>query len=958
LKDNFHNTIYNGIKALLLFSIFSLSFSARSQDAEFWHEYQLKNMSLDQKIGQLFMVAAYSNKDAAHVAEIEKLIRDYHIGGLIFFQNDPLKQAYLTNYYQSISGTPLMIGIDGEWGLAMRLQNTQRFPYAMTLGALQNDSLVFKTGAAIARQCRRLGIHVNFAPDVDINNNPDNPIIGFRAFGDNKYRVARLGAAYSNGMLSENVLACAKHFPGHGDVHTDSHLDLPVVDKSLSQLDSGELYPFTYLIQQGVPSIMVAHIHFPQLDKRPNRSASLSKYMIDTLLRQRMGFDGLVFTDALNMKGVSKYYSNGQADLEAFLAGNDVLLFSEDVPAAIALIRQAVLDGRISMQELDKRVKRILKGKQFVGLDKYMPIDLDRLTIDLAGRENAGLLQDIADNAVTLAQAGQQGLPVKAAAQTLALTIGDIKNSAWKLTLESHGIRHFLTAEKNLSPEKRNALVKKLGAYKTIIISLHQPKVWAQSTAGYTANDFALIKQIASKKNVILVGFCNPYALQAAGENITVIAGYEDLDFYHRAAANIIFGKQDARGKLPVELVFGKSIESLERRKFTPDRSGVDTLMLKRIDGIVAELIKKKGAPGCRVYVMKDGKEILDKSYGYLNYNKAKAVNDSSIYDIASITKIAATTLAIMKLYDEGRLDLSKTLGDYLPQARGTNKENLVISDILQHRAGLTAWIPFYKETLPYVDSIYCKKEDSAFCIKVADNFFMLKANRDTIYKRVFSSALESRTYRYSDLSMILMQLVVEQVSGKPLDRYLNEEFYQPMGLSHIGYNPWKRMTVNNIAPTQEDRLFRQQEICGYVHDPGAAMLGGVSGHAGIFSTAHDLAMLMQMLNDSGRYNGRQYIKASTITKFTSYQRTDSRRGLGFDKPDFSGRTSPASKLGSRLMFGHTGFTGTCTWADPKYNLVFVFLSNRICPDEENKELISGNYRTRIQDVIYEAIGL
>lgn len=967
LKDNLHNIKYRGIKALLLCSLFSLCFNARSQDAEFWYEYQLKNMSLEQKIGQLFMVAAYSNKDAAHVAEIEKLILDYHIGGLIFFQNDPLKQAYLTNYFQSISKTPLMIGIDGEWGLAMRLQNTQRFPYAITLGALQNDSLVFRTGAAIARQCKRLGIHVNFAPDVDINNNPDNPIIGFRAFGDNKYRVARSGAAYSNGMLSENVMSCAKHFPGHGDVHTDSHLDLPVVDKSLSQLDSGELYPFTYLIQQGVPSIMVAHIHFPQLDNRPNRSASLSKYMIDTLLRQRMNFDGLVFTDALNMKGVSRYYSNGQADLEAFLAGNDVLLFSEDVPSAIALIKQAVLDGRISMQELDKRVKRILKGKQFVGLDKYMPIDLDSLTFDLSGVENKPLLQEIANQTVTLAQDHRikfpsletvSRLPLKPSTQIAVVTIGDIKVSTWKKELQSHGIRHFIAAEKNMTPAKRIALVKKLAAYKTVIISLHQPKVWAQQTAGYTANDFAFIRQMAVKSNVVLVGFCNPYALQPAGETITVLAGYEDLEYYHKAAANILFGKLEAKGKLPVELVFGKSIESLERRKFTPDKFGVDTFMLKRIDGIVTELIKKKGAPGCRIYVMKDGREILDRSYGHLDYSGERKVNDSTIYDIASITKIAATTLAIMKLYDEGRLDINKTLGNYLPQAKGTNKENLVISDILQHRAGLTAWIPFYKETLPYYDSIYCKKEDSAFCIKVADKFFMLKANRDTIYKRIFSSPLESRTYRYSDLSMILMQLVVENISGKPLDQYVNEEFYLPMGLKHIGYNPWKKMSVNNIAPTQADRLFRQQLICGYVHDPGAAMLGGVSGHAGVFSTVQDLAMLMQMLNDSGKFNGRQYIKASTITKFTSYQRTDSRRGLGFDKPDFSGKTSPASKLGSRLMFGHTGFTGTCTWVDPKYNLVFVFLSNRICPDEENKELISGNYRTRIQDVIYEAIGL
>jgi beta-N-acetylhexosaminidase len=955
LKDNFHILYRLTFKGFFLLSLMLCLCKLQAQDST-WAYLRLKDMNLQQKVGQLFMVAAYSNRDNAHIAEVETLVRDYQIGGLIFFQNDPLKQAYLTNYFQSLSNIPLMIGIDGEWGLTMRLQQTQKFPYAITLGALTNDTLVFQAGVAIAKQCKRLGIHINFAPDIDINNNPDNPIIGFRAFGDNKYRVASLGAAYSKGMMSEHVMSCAKHFPGHGDVHTDSHLDLPVVNKPLSQLDTAELYPFNYLIREGVPAMMVAHIHFPQLDKRNNRSASLSSMIIDTLLRKRMKFDGLVFTDALNMKGVSKYYSNGQADLEAFLAGNDVLLFSENVPAAISLITQAVLDGRISMGELDKRVMRILKWKQFCGLEKYQPIVLNNLKKELAGEENKKLMQEIGNQVITIAADKEQLIPVKANLMVASLTIGDLPPSIWKETLQSHGITNFLSAEKNSSAEKRNLLLKKISGFNTVIISLHQPKVWSQQTAGYTANDIELVKQIALKKQVILVGFCNPYALRAFGENITVVAAYEDLSFYQRAAADVLFGKAKANGQLPVKLTFANlGINPANRPPALKPR--IDSTTLKKIDGIAAELLRKKGAPGFRVYVMKDGREIFNQSYGYLSYQQNRKVNDSTFYDIASITKIASTTLCVMKLYDEGKLDLNKTLGFYLPQARGTNKENLVISDILQHRAGLTAWIPFYKETLPYVDSVYCANSDSAFCIKVADKFYMLKANRDTVYKRVFNSPLESRTYRYSDLSMILMQLVVETLSGKSLDQYVSENFYQPMGLTHIGYNAWQKYPLDNIAPTQEDRLFRKQEICGYVHDPGAAMLGGISGHAGIFSTAQDLAFIMQMLNDSGMYHGKRYINASTVTKFTAYQRSDSRRGLGFDKPDFSGKVSPASNRGSNLMFGHTGFTGTCAWTDPKYNLVFVFLSNRICPDEENKELINGNYRTRIQDIIYQSIG-
>jgi beta-N-acetylhexosaminidase len=916
-------------------------------------------MSLDEKIGQLFMVAAYSNKGADHTIQIENLITNYHIGGLIFFQNDPLKQAYLTNYYQSISKTPLMVGIDGEWGLNMRLQKTQKFPYAITMGALNSDSLVYEVGVAIAQQCKRLGIHINFAPDIDINNNSNNPIIGFRSFGDNKEKVAKYGAAYSKGMMSEGVLSCAKHFPGHGDVGVDSHHDLPVVNKSKSEIDTLELYPFKYLIKDGVASIMVAHIHYPALDNRPNRSTSLSKYVIDTLLKKELHFQGLVFTDALNMKGVAKHFAPGYVDLEAFLAGNDVLLFSENVPLAISLIKNAILNGQISEEDLNKRVAKILYWKQFAGLDHYKPIDLKKLNADLLNLQYDKLLQNVANQTVTLVQDSKKLTPINKNNKTVVIAFGDLTNSEWQKHLKKHQNIHFIQVPKGIAVSKQNQLFIELSSYKNIIVSLHQPKVWSQQTSGFESTDIEWINKLSKTKKIILVNFASPYVLSKFDGNITLINAYEDETFYQKASADLIYGTLRNKSQLPVKINIQTPTINLPTTKgFKANAMGVDTNILKDIAPIAKQLIDKKGAPGCRIIALKDGQVIYNEAFGHLNYDKRKKVNDSTIYDIASITKIAATTLSVMKLYDEGKLNLSQTLGFYLPELKNTNKANLIISDILQHRAGLKAWIPFYKETLPYIDSIYCTKEDSAFCIKVADNFYMLRANKDTLYKRIFSSELESKTYRYSDLSMMLMQLVVERISGKPLDEFVYQNFYQPMGLRNIGYNPWKTHDLKNIAPTQQDRLFRQQEICGYVHDPGAAMLGGVSGHAGIFSTAQDLAMLMQMLNDGGMYNGKQYIQASTIQKFTVYQRNDSRRGLGFDKPDFSGKTSPSSIYGSPLTFGHTGFTGTCAWVDPKYNLVFVFLSNRICPDEENKELINGNYRTKIQDILYKAIGL
>jgi beta-N-acetylhexosaminidase len=951
LKDSFPLHIKHCLKTVLLLLGLSLSSSLlRAQVPEFWYDHQLKQMSIDQKIGQLFMVAAYSNKGEQHTEEIENLVRNYHIGGLIFFQDDVMKQAYLSNYYQSMASTPLMIGIDGEWGLSMRLKNTLKFPYAITLGALKNDSLCFEVGAAIARQCKRLGIQINFAPVVDVNVNPKNPIIGFRAFGDDKRRVAILGNAYNQGMLSEQVLSSAKHFPGHGDVHTDSHHDLPVVDKSYAELDTTEFYPFKYLIDKGVSSIMVAHIHYPQLDSRPNRSASLSKYIIDTILRQKLNFEGLIFTDALNMKGVSKYYSAGHADLEAFLAGNDILLFSENVPVATSLIKQAIEDGRISEDELNRRVLRILKYKNYAGLNAYKPIVTKHLNNDLNNDDNDNLLQAVANHTVGIVADSKGYLPIKKKQETLFLALGDERESSWEKVLSKHGLNNYIQVTKNPSSEKIAELIRKASSYKKVVISLHNSTIWSQQTGGYTPNDFNLIARMGREKALTVIAFCNPYVIKNLPKDIGIIAGYEDEKYYHNTTVEILLGLRTGVGELPIDLGFPKYIKPVAPK---PEKTFKNLGMLDGIDPIAKQLLDKKGAPGCRVLVLKDGQEVFNRSYGYLNYDKQNKVNDSTVYDLASITKISATTLAVMKLYEQGKLDIDKTLGDYLPQARGTNKSKLVLSDILQHRAGLTAWIPFYKETLPYIDSVFCKIEDSAYCVKVADKLFMLQANRDTIYKRIFDSELESKKYRYSDLSMMLMQLVVEQVSQQSLDSFVGENFYRPMGLKSIGYNPWKKGNTDNIAPTQMDRLFRQQKLCGYVHDPAAAMLGGVSGHAGVFSNCRDLAELMEMLLDSGIYNGKRYLEYTTIKKFTATQRSDSRRGLGFDKTDLTGRISPASTLGSSKMFGHTGFTGTSTWVDPDYGLVFVFLSNRICPEEENRELISGNYRTRIQDIVY-----
>ncbi|MBC7425555.1 MAG: hypothetical protein H7321_03375, partial [Bacteroidia bacterium] len=471
-------------------------------------------MSLDEKIGQFFMVAAYTNKDTSHTSQIEKLISTYHIGGLIFFQDNPVKQAYMTNYYQSMSSTPLMIGIDGEWGLAMRLKSTFKFPYQVTLGSIQNDSLIYLMGAQMARQCKRIGIHVNFAPDIDVNNNPDNPIIGFRSFGENKYKVAKKGWMYASGMQSERVLACAKHYPGHGDVATDSHLDMPVVNKTRAEIDSLELYPFREIIKKGVAAIMVAHISFPQLDGRTNRSSSLSEPIVTGILKKEMNFNGLIFTDALNMKGVAKYFSPGNVEVEALLAGNDILVFPENVPLAVEKIKLAIKEGKITEAQIDERVKKILYWKEWAGLNNYKPVEIANIYTDLNPKASTLLNTAIAREAICVVKDENNLLPLQSKEKIACLTIGNQSSYVFNEKLGSFANSAHYSILKGSDDAKYSQIKAKLKAYQTIVISIHDSKIWNNKTFGFSKQDIDLINSLNSTHKVILVAFCNPYILK------------------------------------------------------------------------------------------------------------------------------------------------------------------------------------------------------------------------------------------------------------------------------------------------------------------------------------------------------------------------------------------------------------------------------------------------------------
>jgi beta-N-acetylhexosaminidase len=941
-----------------------------------WIEEQMQKLTPDERIGQLFMVAAYSNKDEAHSNEIANLIRQYKIGGLIFFQGTPQRQISMTNYFQAISKVPLLIAIDGEWGLNMRLDNTPNLPHQLTLGAIQDNGLIRDMGQTVANQCKRMGIHINFAPVVDVNVNPNNPVIGDRSFGEDKYNVAQKGVAYMEGMEQNGIVACAKHFPGHGDTDKDSHKALPTIDKSLDELQNIELYPFQQLIARGVSSVMVGHLAVPAIDKTtlPNSKqtipTTLSKKAVTDMLKKDMGFTGLVFTDALNMKGVSDYYEPGIVDVKALVAGNDVLLFPGNVGNGIAEIKKAIAKGTISQDDIDQRVRKILKAKYRAGLHSFKPIDGNNINADLNNR-NVLLLQNrLAEAAVTLARDNYSQIPFKDLDKkrfaSLALDAPTLTNFQWILGKYAPFSHH--TLKNSDSQANFDRKFETLKTYSHVIVSLHRMNKSSSKNFGVDAKTLTLIKRLQAVTNVSVVVFGSPYALRLFGDLPTVVAAYEDTDPLQSFAAQALFGGISASGKLPItaspafKVGQGVKTEPPIRLKYTiPEEVGWKMIDLEEgIDKVMTEGIRQQAMPGGVVLIAKDGKVVFEKTYGYQTYTQSQPIQSTDIYDLASVTKITCTVPCLMKLTDLGAFSTGARLKDYLPELANTNKGNLITREILIHEAGLEAWIPFFESTMPanVRADAYRSTPDSLHYIPVAHNMYMSKPYEDMIWQRIAESKLGTPgEYKYSDLGYFYFKKIIEKYANKPLDQYADEQFYKPLGLTTMGYNPYKRFSIYRIPPTENDDQWRLQNVEGYVHDMGAAMLGGVGGHAGLFSDANDLAIMMQMLLNGGYYGGRGYLSQSTINNYTMQQKQGSRRGLGYDKPEpnpaFKASTSTRAPLS---VFGHTGFTGTCTWVDPQNKVVYVMLSNRTYPKRSNYKFINNNVRNRVQDVIYEAI--
>ncbi|MEZ0183089.1 glycoside hydrolase family 3 N-terminal domain-containing protein [Flavobacterium oncorhynchi] len=932
-----------------------------------WVDSIYNKMSAREKIGQLFMISAYSNKDSLHTKEVSALIQDYKVGGLIFFQGGPVRQAKLTNLYQSKSKVPLFIAIDGEWGLGMRLDSTYIYPWNMTLGAIQDLSLIENVGRNMANENKRIGIHFNFAPVLDINTNPKNPIIGNRSFGEDKVNVSNRAIALMNGVQGQGVFCTGKHFPGHGDTSVDSHKALPLIDFSKERLELVELYPYKKTFDEGLVSVMVAHLNIPSLEPQTNIPSSASYNIVTNLLQKELGFNGLIFTDGLAMKGATDFKGPGDLEIAVLLAGNDIFLGPDNVPEAFQKLEEAYAQGVITEERLAHSVKKILHYKFKAGLNKYKPIDMNNINGDLNPAQNDALHYKLYENAITVLKNEKEILPIKNLDQKIAyVKLGDDVNSTFVTALKKY------TEVTEVSNTNIDSLNQELKNYDTVIIGFHKlNKTWEKQN--FTDTELLWLQEIAKHNKVILDIFTKPYSLLPV-TNFDDIEGlvvsYQNSAISQVVSAEILFGAVDAKGKLPVSINDsfkvndGLSTEKINRLGFTtPENVGMNSAVLSKINAIAQKAIDGKMTPGMQVLAARKGKVFFQKSYGYQTYDNQKKVTNSDLYDVASISKMISTLPNVMQLYDKNKVTLDTKLKDMVPFFAHTNKENIIFKDLLTHYAGLQAWIPFYKATLDNEGKpsakYYHKTADSNFSTKVADSLFIRNDYHDTIMKIIAKSPVAAKKeYKYSDFTFIILKEYLEKKTHKKLEDLSKENFFSTLGMNNTLYNPLNKFDKNSIAPTEIDTYFRHQLIQGYVHDMAAAMEGGVAGHAGIFSNAMDVAKMMQLFLQKGNYGGKQYFSEQTFDAFNTcyYKDKGIQRGLGFDKR--AGKGGPTCGCVSESSFGHTGFTGNIAWVDPETEIVYVFLSNRTYPEVVNDEnkLSKGKIREDIQKIIQEAV--
>ena len=930
-----------------------------------WVDSLYKRMNLDEKIGQLFMPFIASDNTQENRAKIKKLIDSLHIGNFFFLKGHPADEQALNNYVQQISKYPPITAIDAEWGLAMRLDSTPKFPWNMTLGAISNDSIIYRIGRQIGKNTADAGFQMNFSPVLDINTNPDNPIIGNRSFGENKENVTRKSYMMMKGLQDEIILTTAKHFPGHGDTSQDSHKTLPSVNFSYERIQKVELYPYKKLMPKGLTGVMVAHLKIPALEYM-GLPTTLSSKVVNDLLKEQLGFEGLIITDAMSMKGVANYVPSGDSDLQAFLAGNDVLLGTIALKKATQKIKEAYNNGLITEERLAYSVKKILMAKYWAGLHRWKAKTNKDFYVSV---QDSVLNMEAFENAITLVKNGKNILPIRNVAQKIAYVhLGDDSGETFFQYLNKY------TQVDKVNIKSKKDVEKKLRGYDLVIVGFHKSSANPWKPFKFTSDEKELLNEITTYKPTILDVFTSPYSLMGIIDNCgakAVVVSYQNEWFAQVVSPQLIFGALPFKGKLPVSVSEtykqGTGIKTGEIARLSygfPEQVDMDSKKLKRVDSLMQFMLDTLASPGGVVLAARNGKVIFEKAYGYHTYDKKQKVKNTDLYGLASVTKVMAATTLMMKAYDMKMFKLDDKLGDLMPLLKGSNKDTIKVFEALSHYARIKSWIPFYLETLnpknkKPLHKYYSKKKSKQFDIKVCDNMYLKHSYLDHIWDTIAKvPQYEKRRYVYSGLPFYLFKKYIEDNTGVQMDKLADSLFYKPIGATTVTYNPLKKFPVNRITPSENDTYWRHQIIRGYVHDMGAAMLDGVSGNAGLFGNANDLAKLMQMHLNKGFYGGKRYISSTTEMAFNKrYFAKDSvRRGLGWDKPQYKNVGGPTFEEISSKSFGHQGFTGTMVWADPEENIVYIFLSNRTFPTMDNKLMYKLNFRSEVQRRIYEAI--
>ena len=953
---------------------------------ERWVNDTYSKLTPDERIAQIMILSVNPSKESAK-SVVDLYVKQLKVGGLIYDSSDIATQAEVTNYAQSVSDIPLMIALDAEWGLTMRLEDAPPFPRNLLLGGVGDEKLMYEYGRELARECKLLGVHVNFAPVLDVIDR-EGTVLGSRSFGYSADVVARNGVAFAKGLEDGGVLSTAKHFPGHGSTTADSHKELPLIDKSLQEMQLYDLLPFEQYIKAGLGGMLTAHIDVSFFDDGVT-PCSLSKQCVDGLLRSDMGFEGLVFTDALDMKGAQAI--EGDPSVNAIIAGNDVLLMPRNAQACIDSVKAAIGGGKISWADIEKRCKKMLRYKYAMGIVNTgkTPINVKTIAQAINTQEAEALNRRLIAAAVTVVSNEGNILPVanvKDKMPVLTLGLGDTGNMF----------------QKRCSSYMPTVAYNSTGALR----ALHDNNRVIVAISGSNYVDQAIA--IAGKFNhTIAVVLDEPEKLQNYADLITcskvdaVVLCYDNNDVWQDYAAQAIFGGTSVSGLIPVTVKSrdnkavvhagsGLKYESTRLGYTLPVEVGLKPSMLNKIDSVCNYGIEQKAFPGCQVLVARHGKIVCERSYGEINFNSGVAVTQNTLFDLASVSKASGTISGVMKLVDDGLIKLDEPASKYVPGLRGTDKSGLTFRQLLYHETGMQAslnmWNMMFDPTtysgkliagsptssnpIKIMNGAYGNKDaklrtdiisstkTADFNIAIADGIYGGKVTYDSIMNRIYHSKLRpNKKYLYSCLNFCLLANALQIITKKPLDEYVDQNVFAPIGAYHVTYRPLNRFSPNEIAYTEVDTYMRRQHVHGYVHDELAAFSGGVQGNAGLFSNAGDLAKVFQMWLNGGSYGGQNYYKKSTVTTFLTDKSPNSHRGLGFDKPNVKNpKMSNTCAAAPSQVIGHTGFTGTCYWVDPKNDLIYIFLSNRVCPTRDNEANRRVSPRDNIQSIIYKSI--